>query len=724
MIGGGHEGFEWPWTRRLKPVLQSEGAECGLACLAMIAAWHGHKVNLPGLRQRYPTSSKGATLGELMAVASDLELAPRALRLDVEELGKLQTPAVLHWDLNHFVVLEQAGAKAITILDPGNGRRIVPIGEVGRHFTGVALELTPTARFVPVEARTRTRLSDLWSKLVGYRSATVQILALSLLLQLATLAIPFFLQLTVDEAIGQGDTNLLLLLLVGFGIIHLFYTIVRGLRSWVVLTLGQSLSLQLGGNVFRHLLRLPLSYFERRHVGDLLSRIGSIQPIQSILSQGLVNVLIDSGLALTTLVVMALISVPLTLFVVATTGLYLAYGFLLFPGLRRRSEEEIIARASEETYLMESLRAIRAIKLHGHEAMRENGWRNRYADVISASYRTRTYGIRLTFGENLLFALQVLLTTYFGALAVIDEKMTVGLLLAFLAYRSSFMGSAVSLVEQAQQWRLIGLHLERLSDIVGHPREEIRLLPRPQAMDAPAIRIEGLSFSYSPTEAAILDNLSLDIPRGTFVAITGPSGIGKTTLMRLMLGLLLPTAGRIVVDGVPLGPASTGVWRARIGAVMQDDQLLTGTLADNISFFDQQLDQERVELAAKLARIHDDIMKMPMAYQSLVGDMGAALSGGQRQRIMLARALYRDPDALFLDEGTANLDEENEAAIGDMIVRLPITRIVIAHRPALVARADLVFRMEEGKMVKVAKSEATRPARPPAPIGPRSIPAF
>jgi ATP-binding cassette subfamily B protein RaxB len=720
----GSSGVEWPWARRLNPVHQSEGAECGLACLAMIASWHGHKVNLPGLRQLHPTSSKGATLADLMAIASDLELAPRALRLDVDELGKLQMPAVLHWDLNHFVVIEAVGAKGVTIVDPAAGRRIIPVAELSRHFTGVALELTPTARFVPIEARTRTRLSDLWSKLVGYRSATVQILALSLLLQLTTLAMPFFLQLTVDEAIGQGDTSLLLLLLVGFAVIHLFYAVTRGLRSWVVLTLGQSLSLQLGGNVFRHLLRLPLSYFERRHVGDLLSRIGSIQPIQSILSQGLVNVLIDSGLAITTLVVMALISVPLTLFVVATTGLYLAYGFLLFPGLRRRSEEELIARAGEETYLMESLRAIRAIKLHGHEAMRENGWRNRYADVISASYRARTYGIRLTFGENLLFAVQLLLTTYFGALAVIDQRLTIGLLLAFLAYRSSFMGSAVSLVEQAQQWRLIGLHLERLSDIVAHPREEIRVLPRPQNMEAPAIRIDGLSFAYSPTEAAILDSLSVDIPRGAFVAITGPSGVGKTTLMRLMLGLLEPTAGRIVVDGVPLGPASTGIWRARIGAVMQDDQLLTGTLADNICFFDQTPDRERIELAARLARIHDDIVRMPMAYQSLVGDMGAALSGGQRQRIMLARALYRDPDALFLDEGTANLDEENEAAIGDMITRLPITRIVIAHRPALVARADLVFHMEGGKLVKVEQPGALVAMRTAPRTGPRSIPSF
>jgi ATP-binding cassette subfamily B protein RaxB len=703
--------MEWPWTQRVKPLLQSEAAECGLACVAMVAAHHGHKVNLAGLRHCYPTSIKGATMAELVAIAADLELAPRALRLEIDEIGKLQTPAILHWDLNHYVVLERADRRGVTILDPATGRRIVSLAELSRHFTGVALELSPTMNFVPVEARVRTRLRDLWSRLVNYRGATVQVLILSLLLQVTALVMPFFLQLTVDEAIGQGDSNLLLLLLVGFGLVYLLNSLIRALRSWVVLTLGQSLSYQLGGNVVRHLLRLPLGFFERRHVGDLLSRVGSIGPIQSILTQGLVNVLIDSALAITTLIVMALISPLLMMIVLATTLLYILYGQILFPGLRRRSEEEIIARANEETYLMESLRAMRAIKLHSHEAMRENGWRNRYADVISAGYKTRIYDIQLDLGEGLLFSAQMLLTVYFGALAVLDGSLTVGLLFAFLSYRSSFTASATALVDQAQKWRLVGLHLERLSDIVGQKKEEIRLVPRPTLMPPPSIRLDGLCFSYGPTEAPLIDQMNLEIPKGGYVAIVGPSGSGKTTLMRLMLGLLQPTGGQIVIDGVPLGPATAGAWRARLGAVLQDDILLTGTLADNIAFFDPRLDQERVELASKLARIHDDIMKMPMAYQSLIGDMGAALSGGQRQRIMLARALYRDPDALFLDEGTANLDSENERLIGDMITRLPVTRIVISHRPALIERADVVYRLEGGKLIRVQKERVAERVR-------------
>jgi ATP-binding cassette subfamily B protein RaxB len=324
--------------------------------------------------------------------------------------------------------------------------------------------------------------------------------------------------------------------------------------------------------------------------------------------------------------------------------------------------------------------------------------------VISATYRAETYGIRLDLAENILFGLQFLLVVYLGAHAVLRQELTIGLLLAFLAYRGNFTSSAISLVGQLQRFRLVGVHLERLSDVVGEKKEQLRVTPRAGLLPAPAIRAEALTFAYGPTEAPIFDSIDFEIPAGSLVAIVGPSGAGKTTLVRVMLGLLPSTGGRLLIDGVPLGPATVSAWRGRIGAVMQDDHLLTGTLADNIAFFDPRIDPQMVEEAAKAARIHDDIVRMPMAYQSLIGDMGAALSAGQRQRIMLARALYRDPDVLFLDEGTANLDEENERAIAAMIAKLAVTRIVVAHRPALVAHADIVFRLEDGRMVQVERS--------------------
>lgn len=699
--------LSWPWSRGIRPVLQAEAAECGLACLTMIARAHGHDVDLPGLRRINPPSIKGTTLEALMAAAASLQLSPRALRLEVDELPQLQLPAILHWDLAHFVVLEKVDRGGIVILDPANGRRRVAMAAVDRHFTGVALELAPVGVFQPITARRRIRLNDLWSRVQNWVSAAAQIITLSLLLQLTALLLPLYLQLTLDQAIGQNNADLLLLLVVGFGLVYLLNAGIAALRSWVQLTVGQSLSYQLGGNVVRHLVRLPVAFFERRHVGDLMSRVGSIEPIKDLLTHGVINAVIDAMLAITTLIVMFLISPSLALVVLATTALYLGTSQLLYPALRRRSEEEIVARAKQDTYLMETMRAMSAIKLHSHEPMRESGWRNLYADVISASYRTGIQQIRLDLAETILFALQFLLVVFVGARAVIDQQLTIGLLIAFLAYRSSFASAAAALIDQVQRWRLVGLHLERLSDIVGEAPEQVTATPRSGLLPPPAVRAEGLTFRYAADDKPVLDDLSFDVPAGAMVAIVGASGAGKSTLMRVLLGLLQPSEGRLLVDGTPLTPATVGAWRVRIGAVMQDDYLLAGTLADNITFFDPRPDEAHMKAVARLARIHDDIMRMPMGYNSLVGDMGTALSAGQRQRVLLARAFYRDPDILFLDEGTANLDPATEAALAETIAQLPITRIVIAHRPALIARSDIVLELADG-VLRVAERNSPR----------------
>ncbi|WP_294300791.1 peptidase domain-containing ABC transporter [uncultured Sphingomonas sp.] len=708
--------LEWLSARRMEPVLQAEAAECGLAAIVMVAGYHGHRVNLSGLRLHFPTSIKGATLEQLMAIAAQLELAPRPVRLELEELPELQLPAILHWDLNHFVVLESVKpGKSATILDPAVGRRVLPMGEVSKHFTGVALELAPTASFQPVEARRTTRLSDLWSRMTNFRGALAQVITLSAVMQFTALLTPFYIQIAIDEAFPQADTNLLLLLMLGFGAVYVLGAVTQALREWVMLSLGQSLSFHMGGNVVRHLIRLPLAYFERRHIGDLMSRIGSIQPIQQLLAHGIASVVIDAALVVTTIVVMVFISPILSAIVIGSTLLYIALSQAMYPALRRRSEEEIHARAGEESYLMETIRAIRSVKIHGHEAQREGGWRNRYADVIRASYKTRRFAIGLDLGEGLLFNLALVACIYIGGLQVISGTLTVGTLLAFLSYRGSFAASAVSLVDKFQEWRLVGLHLDRLSDIVTETKEDFPAAPRRELLAGPEMRIEDLSFTYDPTSRPVFDGIDLKIPSGAFVAFVGPSGAGKTTLMRILLGLLTPGAGTITVDGVRLSPATMAGWRARIGAVMQDDCLLTGTIEDNIAFFDASAKPEDVVRAAMLAAIHDDIVAMPMGYRTLIGDMGAALSAGQRQRVMLARALFRDPDILFLDEGTANLDPDTEVRIADMISGLPITRIVIAHRPALIDRAEIVIRVDGGKAVVERRTVPGRPRSVEAP---------
>ena len=691
--------FAWMKQAGMRMVLQSEAAECGLASLTMVASYYGHRVNLGGLRQLYPTSMKGATMPQLMVIAADLGLAPRAVRLELGEIGMLRLPAILHWDLNHFVVLEAVTARGnLVILDPATRRRTVSAAKASNHFTGIALELSPVADFKPIEARTTTRLTDLWSRMAYFRSALGQVLVLSLVLQLTALLTPFYIQAVIDNAIAQGDANLLGLLLIGFGVVYALNAVTRALRDWVMLTLGQSLSFDLAGNVVRHLIRLPLAYFERRHVGDLMSRVGSISPIQSLLTRGLVNLLIDAVLFVTTFIVMVVISPLLAGIVLASTIGYLGYSQLLYPAMRLRSEEEIVARAKEESYLMETIRAIRAVKIHGHEAQRESSWRNQYADVIGASYRSRLLDIRVSLAENLLFSSAFLICVYFGALRVIASQMTIGTLLAFLAYRGNFVTSATALVDQFQRWRLLGVHLERLSDIVTEPKEDFSPQPCRARLMPPSVRLDHLTFAYDMGESPVIDRASVTIPAGSFVAVIGPSGAGKTTLFRVLLGLLSPQLGRVLIDEVPLTSATMAAWRGRVGVVLQDDCLLTGTIADNIAFFDPNARREQIAKAARLAEIDADIARMPMGYDSLIGDMGAALSSGQRQRILLARALFRQPDVLFLDEGTANLDSQTETRISDMVACLPITRVVIAHRPALVQRADIVLGLDNGRL--------------------------
>jgi ATP-binding cassette subfamily B protein RaxB len=666
------------------------------------------------LRQRFGVSLKGATLKDLMRMADALGFATRALRLELEALKGLQAPAILHWNMNHFVVFAGMKRGRAVILDPASGERRMALDEVSRHFTGVALELTPTAEFKPVAAAPRPKLSDLWGRMRGLVPALIQVLILSALLQIVALASPLYLKLVVDEAIVSFDESFLLLLALAFTGVYAIGAATEALRSYVILALGQSMSAQLAGNVVRHLLRLPADYFEKRHVGDVISRVGAVQPIQQALTTSVVAALIDGVMAVATAALMLWFAPQLALIVFGAAALYALITVAVFPFRRERTNDLIMARAKENSNIIESIRAARAVKLFAREGVRETGWRNAFAEVVNAGFSAGKLEIGVALANALLFGLSLVLVVYVGAKAALAGEMTVGLLFAFLAYRQNFTDRIAGLIGKAVEFRMLNLHLERLSDIIHTPTEEGLGAPgvdpetsdeHGQAAKGLAIELRNVSFRYSPNDPLIFENLSLSIASGDFIAISGISGGGKTTLMTVLLGLLPPTAGELKIEGQPLRSFGLARWRELTGVVMQDDQLLSGTIADNISFFDPEIDMERVTDAARLARIHDDINRMPMKYLSLVGDMGSALSGGQRQRVLLARALYRKPRALFLDEGTANLDEATEREIADLIVSLPITRIVVAHRPELVRRAQRRFVMAAGALVETPAIE-------------------
>ncbi|CAM5444945.1 peptidase domain-containing ABC transporter [Rhodanobacter lindaniclasticus] len=685
--------LQFGWRRALPMMLQTEAAECGVACLAMVARFHGHDVDLAGLRRRFSTSLKGATLARVMAMAGQLGLTCRPLKLELEELAQLKTPCVLHWDLNHFVVLKRVGKHRVTIHDPARGIRTLSLRDVSGHFTGVALELSPAADFAPVVERQAVSLRALTGTVRGLLPALGQILLLALALEVFALVGPFYMQWVLDQVLVSADRDLLTLLGLGFIGVAIFSAIITAARSWAVTWLGATLNVQWASNLFKHLMRLPLDWFEKRHVGDVVSRFGSIQTIQRTLTTQFIGSLLDGVMSLVTLVVMAFYSVWLTALVV---GLFAAYGLLrwaFFNPLRRANEEQIIYRARQQSELLESIRGAMPIKLANKQDERLGRYANATVETANRSIGIQRLGIAFTLGNQLMFGIGRVAMIWIAAVLALDGKFSAGMLIAFIAYADQFTSRAAGLIDKWVDFSTLKLHAERVADIALTAPEKAADAAWTGPVPEASIELRHVRFRYADGEPWILRDCNLHIEAGESVAIVGPSGCGKSTLAKIVLGLLQPTEGEVRFGGIDIRKLGLDTYRQWTGAVMQDDQLFAGSIADNISFFDPDATPVRVEAAARLAAIHDDIAAMPMGYQSLVGDMGSSLSGGQKQRVILARALYRRPKLLVLDEATSHLDLENERRVNLAVQRLHITRIVIAHRPETVAAAGRVIQL-------------------------------
>ncbi len=679
-------------TARLPDFRQAEAAECGLACLAMVARFHGRRLDLNSLRRAHPVSLKGMTLKTLMDTAQTLGLSGRPLRLEMAHLGQLRLPAILHWDMSHFVVLAASDRRHLFIHDPAQGVRKYTHAEASRHFTGVALELTPEHGYAAPPMLRRFSLADAVGPVAGLRSPLLQTLVLSLILQLYVLAAPLFMQLIVDEAVLKDDADLVPTLAAGFAMFLAINCGATLLRAQLLAFINATLGFQMGAQLFRHLLRLPMGYFEKRHVGDLVSRFGSIDPIRRLFAEGLITALIDGAMALLTAAMIFVFAPGLGAIVAIVFAAYLALRLVFYRLLRRRVLDNMIARARENSTFLETVRAIQSIRIFGRETERGAIWLNRYAESVQTDTAISTLRTSFTALNDFLFGIENIVVVAVGAHAVLANRMTIGMLFAFVAYKQQFVAKASRLVEQAIDFRMLDLHLDRLSDI-AHAEPEPScgkngFYPRPIQGH---LEVRNLSYRYAAGEPFIFENISFRISAGDYVAITGPSGGGKTTLLKVILGLLPATSGEILIDGVPLAAIGTDVFRENIGVVMQDDHLMSGTIADNICFFDERSDLEHMVRCAELACVHDDIMAMPMAYNSLIGDAGSSLSGGQRQRILLARALYRRPRMMFLDEGTSSLDIFTEQRVTQAIGALSLTRLIVAHRPETINAARRVL---------------------------------
>jgi ATP-binding cassette subfamily B protein RaxB len=691
--------------KRVPLILQSEAPECGIACVAMIASYHGFRTDLSALRLRLSPSMRGVTMKHIQAVAETMKMSARGVQAPLAALGQLRMPAILHWDMNHFVVLTEVRGDRITVHDPAVGKRILKTEEVSRHYTGVAMEMQPAAGFVHADERQKISAWQLLGVATTMRDAITQVAILSLVLEVFAVATPFFVQVVVDRVVVSRDVDLLKVLGVGFGLLVLMTISVTAVRAWLGVYLSTQINLRLLDSLFGQLLRLPLAWFEKRHIGDIVSRFRSVDAIQRTLTLTFVETVIDGAMVLLTLAVMFWYSAALTGIVLLAAVLYGAARWAFFGPQRRAADEQIIHEARSGTHFIETLRGMLAIKLNMREPERRGAYNNLIIEQTNAQVATQKIVIAHRALNGLIFGLENVAVVWYAATLVMDGRFSVGMLFGFLAFKLLFITRINNLVDKAIEFRMLDLHAERIADIA---------LATPEAPPTSAghtsggllhLEAQGLAFAYG-AEGPVFKDIDFSVEPGETVAIVGPSGCGKTTLVKVLIGLLDRNAGTLTANGRDVRDWDRAALRSRLGVVLADDQLFVGTIEDNISFFDPNHDANRVRACARAAMIDRDIDAMPMQYNTIVGSLAHALSAGQKQRILLARALYRGPQILFLDEAFDQLDLALESKITDQLRRLKLGVVIVSHRPETIRQVDRIVRLGERAPEPSRKAEA------------------
>ncbi|MBP1318327.1 peptidase domain-containing ABC transporter [Herbaspirillum sp. 1130] len=687
--------LNFSFRRGIQLQLQTEAAECGLACLAMIATAHGHEVDLRTLRQRFSTSLMGITLAQLARNAQETGFVTRPLKLDIDELKDVQLPCIMHMDMNHFVVLSRCHNGRFEIFDPASGHRYCQVSELNRRFTGVVLELIPDVNFKRQrKPRGQITVFKLLGRVLGLESALAKIFLLSAVIEVFALIGPFLNQWAIDEALVSGDAKLLYTIIVGFVMVVVMQTITEAVREFALIHLSASLSVQWYTRVLARLIRLPLGYFEKRQLGAIIVRLDTVATIQTSLSNGFIDGLIDGVMAIGTFLMMALYSMRLALISAGILSLYVLLRLIIYRIIRSSSESYFVFASRFQTYLMESIRGIQTIKLFCGEGDRLTSLTNRSIRAKNATLRIVKYSALFRLANSMLFRIETVTVLALGGLAVMDKSFTVGMLVAFTSFREQFARRISSLVDRIFDFRMLSVQTERLADIMLEKPESLHSNFSVQADEShsPLINVDGISYRYGDGLPEVISNISFSIDAGEHVVIIGPSGCGKTTLLKLLTGLFEPTKGTVSYGGVPISLLGKQ-YRSLCATVTQDDVLFAGSIAENITFFDEHPDHELTRKCAAMAGIEKEILAMPMGFDTLIGDMGSALSGGQKQRVLLARAFYKKPKVLFLDEATSHLDSGKEFEILKELSSLKITRIVIAHRKETINSAERIINL-------------------------------
>jgi ABC-type bacteriocin/lantibiotic exporter with double-glycine peptidase domain len=693
--------FAWLRPRHIPVLLQLSAVECGAACLAMVLSYYGRKTSVAEVRQRCQVGRDGLSALDLVKAARGYGLRVRAVSLQEDDLSLISLPAIVHWEFNHFLIVEQASPHRVQVVDPAIGRRTMSLEEFWRGFTGIALMLEPGAQF---ERAPGPRTLSAWSYALGYMKlaplSLLQILGASLLLQLLGLAAPLLTAVVIDQVIPFRLQDALTLLAVGLLILVAAQVVLTLLRSTLLLYLQTRVDTQMMLGFFEQLLALPLRFFQQRSSGDLLARLSSNLVIRDTVSNQLLSTILDGSFVLTYLVILFAGS-PFFGVVALATGL-LQVGILLASTrlLRPLARQELLTEGKFQGYATEALVGIATLKAAGAEEHALERWTNLFFEQMNASVRRNYLSALVTTAVSNLRALAPLLLLVIGTMQVLAGSLQAGAMLALVTLASAFLAPLGSLVSSGQQLQEVRAHLERVADVLEAEPEQAAQTVTPPPRLKGHIRLQNVSFRYDPQSPLVLRDINVAIRPGQKVAIVGRSGSGKTTLGMLLLGLYLPTNGDIFYDHLPLRTLNYQAVRAQFGVVTQGAAVFSGSIRENIALNNPAMNMEQIIQAASAAAIHEDILQMPMEYGTLVSEGGSALSGGQRQRLALARALAHHPVILLLDEATSALDVLTEQIVERNLHTLACTQIIIAHRLSTIRNADLILVLDQGTILE------------------------
>jgi ATP-binding cassette, subfamily B, bacterial len=685
--------------RAIPYVPQLELADCAAACLAMTLAYHGRHVPLDELRDATGTGRDGVGAPGIVAAAGRYGLVARGVKAGIGDLACLPRGSVLHWNFDHFVIFEKVTPTGVVVVDPALGRRFVPAEAFGRSYTGVAIILEPGAGFAR-GGEPRPSPYRYLRPILGQRVLARRVVVLSALLQVLALAVPLFTAIVVNRIVPAGDRHLLVILVVAMAAVAGYYFLISLVRAHLLLHLRTHLDRELTTGFVSHLVGLPYAFFLSRSAGDLMMRLQSNSTVREILTTGSLSALLDGGMATMYLVLLLVISPPLGLLVLGLGAGQAAATILTRRRNQRLTTESLEAEARSESYAYQLLAGIEDLKAAGAEDRAVAHWSGLFAREISVALdrgRLNALVDSVTAALQLVSPLALLGA---GAVLVLQGQLSLGTMLGLTVLGAGFLEPLAALVTTGLQLQLLGSYMARINDVLDTPAEQQGRTVRPAGRLGGHIRAEALSFRYSSLRPLAVDDVSVQIRPGQFVAIVGRSGSGKSTLARLLLGLYEPEAGRVLYDGADLSDLEVRSVRRQLGIVTQESYVFGTSVRDNIALAAPGIPQDDVARAARMACIDEDIQGMAMGYATVLVEGGASLSGGQRQRLVLARALARRPSVFLLDEATSALDTVTEAAVYRNLASLGSTVIVIAHRLSTITRADMIVVMDRGKVVE------------------------